>query len=44
VSPDPIGPIEPFLRNASNQDADIRAMVIDNPQTFGLADDFVVSV
>ena len=44
VSPDPAGPIEPFLRNDSNRDADVRAMVIDNPQTFGLADDFVVAV
>jgi isopenicillin N synthase-like dioxygenase len=44
VSPDPTGPIEPFLRNASNRDADIRALVIDNPQSFGLADDFVVGV
>lgn len=43
VSPDPSWPIEPFLRNETNRDADIRQLVIGNPQTFGLADDFVTS-
>lgn len=41
VSPDPTWAIEPFLVNDSNRDADIRQLVIANPQTFGLAEDFV---
>jgi isopenicillin N synthase-like dioxygenase len=42
VSPDPSWAIEPFLANETNRDADIRQLVIANPQTFGLAEDFVV--
>lgn len=41
VSPDPTWAIEPFLVNDTNRDADIRRLVIANPQTFGLAEDFV---
>lgn len=41
VSPDPSWAIEPFLVNDTNRDADIRELVIANPQTFGLAEDFV---
>jgi len=43
VSPDTDGPIEPFVRNESNADVDIRALVISNPQTFGLSEDFVTA-
>ena len=41
ASPDPSWAIEPFVANATNRDADIRQLVIANPQTFGLAEDFV---
>jgi isopenicillin N synthase-like dioxygenase len=42
VSPDPSWAIEPFVANESNRGTDIRQLVIGNPQTFGLAEDFVV--
>lgn len=43
VSPDADGAIEPFVRNEVNEGVDIRALVIDNPQTFGLSEDFVTA-
>jgi len=41
VSPDADGPIEPFVVNDYNRGTDIRESVINNPQTFGLPEDFV---
>jgi isopenicillin N synthase-like dioxygenase len=41
VSPDTDGPIEPFVVNDYNRGTDIRERVINNPQTFGLSEDFV---
>ncbi|HEV2638834.1 MAG TPA: 2OG-Fe(II) oxygenase family protein [Actinocrinis sp.] len=44
VSPDTDRPIEPFVRNETNEGVDIRALVIENPQEFfGLAEDFVTA-
>lgn len=43
VSPDTTRLIEPYVRNESNADVDIRALVISNPQTFGLSEDFVTA-
>lgn len=41
VSPDPSWAIEPFVVNDGNKSTDIRRLVLGNPQTFGLAADFV---
>jgi isopenicillin N synthase-like dioxygenase len=41
VSPDADGPIEPYVVNDYNRDTDIQKRVKDNPQTFGLSEDFV---
>lgn len=43
VCPDAEGPIEPYVRNDTNRDVDIQALVVDNPQTFGLAEEFIKS-
>jgi isopenicillin N synthase-like dioxygenase len=43
VSPDTTSAIEPFVVNDSNRMTDIRDLVIKNPQTFGLSEDFVLS-
>lgn len=43
VSPDAQGPIEPFVANDYNSGADIRSLVISNPQIFGLSEDFVTA-
>lgn len=41
VSPDTANAIEPFVVNDYNRSVDIREVVISNPQTFGLSEDFV---
>lgn len=41
VSPDVTEPIAPYVVNEVNEGTDIRQAVIDNPQTFGLSEDFV---
>jgi isopenicillin N synthase-like dioxygenase len=41
VSPDTENAIEPFVVNDYNRSMDIRDRVLNNPQTFGLSEDFV---
>lgn len=41
VSPDTAKAIEPFVVNDYNRSMDIRDRVLNNPQTFGLSEDFV---
>jgi isopenicillin N synthase-like dioxygenase len=43
VSPDAERPIEPYVRNDVNRDVDVQALVVENPQTFGLAEQFIES-
>lgn len=41
VSPDAEHAIEPYVRNDVNRNVDIQELVVDNPQTFGLAEQFI---
>lgn len=43
VSPDASTPITPFVVNDHNRGIDIRDRVINNPQAFGLAEDFILT-
>ena len=41
VCPDTDDTIHPFTVNDTNRDCDVRSLVINNPQMFGLAEDFL---
>lgn len=41
VCPDTDDTIHPFVVNDTNRDCDIRSLVVNNPQAFGLAEDFL---
>lgn len=43
VSPDVSGPVEAFRITDQNRDLDIRQRIIDNPQTFGLSQEFLAA-